>query len=308
MSEPKGPLEEDSSGLELDWGDRRRGGVVEALPEPEPEAFPAMAAGTAPVVFAPPTPVWDGDAEEAALERKLRRWAVPVALGVAWLLVQTRMGAFLAKIFSGMWLHELGHALGAWFTGFYALPGPWRTLVGEERSWAVGLTVLAVIGYFGARLWLQRRWGLLWIPAALLVLQSIGTLVLPVSRAQALITFAGDGGALILGALLMLTFYARRESQLRQGWLRWGFLVLGALGFMETAGTWWAAVNDVDVIPFGEIEGVGASDPVRLTEWYGWSVTRMVRTYVTVSVLALVTLGAFYLRGWFFQSDEEEEA
>lgn len=301
------PREGDGSGLELDWGSRRRGGDSTEEAAPAAEQSPAIAP-TVPIELGRPPAVWAADEEDAALERRLRRWAVPVALAVAWLLVQTRMGAFLAKIFSGMWLHELGHASVAWLCGFFAAPGPWKTLVGEERSWGVGLTVLALIAYWAYRLWTQHRYGRLWMPAAVLVLQAIGTLGLRNGKAQALITFGGDGGALIFGALLILTFYSRRETQLRQGWLRWGFLVLGALGFMETAGTWWAAVRDVDAIPFGEIEGVGASDPVRLTEWYGWTIPQMVRTYVTTSVLALLTVAAFYVRGWFFRSDEEEEA
>ena len=60
--------------------------------------------------------------------------------------------------------------------------------------------------------------------AAVLVFQVICTL-LPADRAQALIIFGGDGGSLVLGSILMATFYARRESVIVQNELRWGFLL-----------------------------------------------------------------------------------
>lgn len=297
---PQDPPDE----LELDWGNRRRGAAVV---EPEPDAVvnePAV--GWA----APPsTPVvWTGDAEDAALERRLRQWAIPVALAGSWLFVQTGAGRFLATIFSGMWLHELGHASVAWLCSVYALPGPWRTMVGDSRSFVVGVCVLAAVTWLAAWLWTHHRRGWLWVPAVLVIAQLVGTFGLKLTAVQKWMTFGGDAGAMVFGALLMVTFYARRSSQLRHGWLRWGFLVLGALGFMETADVWWTATHDRDVIPFGEIEGVGTSDPVRLTDDFGWSVGGMVRAYVTVSVLALALVAAFYVRGWFRSESDDEES
>jgi len=55
------------------------------------------------------------------------------------------------------------------------------------------------------------------------------------------ILWSGDGGCMLLGTLLMLSFYARASSSLRKGWLRWGFLVIGAAAFADAFATWWAA-------------------------------------------------------------------
>ncbi len=314
VSEPKHGDAEDA-GLELDWGDRRTASREPASEPSSPlaarfaalsseapgaRANPGRASASPPpevdLLLRPPAR-WTAGEEDAAIEHQLRRWCLPVALISAWLLVQTGMGRFLAQIFSGMWLHELGHAITAWLCGRVAFPGPWRTSIGEERSWAMVLCVSGAITYLAYRLRTAERPGWYRIPAALFAAQLIGTVVLRPSRVDLWITFGGEAGAMLLGALLMITFYASPESQLRRGWLRWGFLVLGALAFMETADTWWDAVGDSDRIPFGEIEGVGLSDPSKLTEDHGWSIRGMVRAYVGVSVLALLAVGVAYLRG-----------
>ena len=41
----------------------------------------------------------------------------------------------------------------------------------------------------------------------------------------------------------MMTFYARRESVLYQNSLRWGFLVIGALSFMDAYATWTGGIE-----------------------------------------------------------------
>ena len=74
-----------------------------------------------------------GVEEEARLELRLRMWAPPVVLGVAYLLTSTGAGRTIARLCSGMWLHEVGHAVTAWWCGFFAFPGPWRTSIGETR-------------------------------------------------------------------------------------------------------------------------------------------------------------------------------
>jgi len=53
----------------------------------------------------------------------------------------------------------------------------------------------------------------------------------------------------------------------------------------------------VDVIPFGEQEGVGLSDPSRLTEWAGWSVTQLIHRYEVVLILCVIALALIYAWG-----------
>ena len=102
---------------------------------------------------------------------------------------------------------------------------------------------------------------------------------------------------LVLGALLMATLYARPGSALHRGWLRWGFLAIGAASFVDAFEQWWSARTDPDRIPFGMNEGVGLSDPSGLSEDYGWSATQLVSRYVALGCACLLALAVVWLLG-----------
>ena len=190
-----------------------------------------------------------------------------------------------------MVLHESGHAIAAWLTGRWAVPLLWVTLHGEERSWWIVLGLTAAIVFGGFQAWKAERWGWVVAAGALVILQLI-VLCLP---AGALIVFCGDGGAMVLAAVLMATFYAARKSALsKNSGLRCGLWSSG-----RSASCTASAVDRgrSKMFPFGEIEGVNLSDPSLLTEMYGWSVTQLVDRYVHLGTVCLVVLLGLYVWG-----------
>jgi len=239
-----------------------------------------------------------GDLPEAepVEEYRLRLIAVPLTLGVAALFSRSQMGQALQRLFFGMPLHELGHALTALALGFLAFPLPWRTAMGDGRSpMLVGL----LLGAAGALVVLGRRaerTGWVLGGAALGGVVLLGLLV-AARDARALIAFAGDAGALVLGTLLMATVFTAPSSRFRQGWLRWGLLVIGAAAYADVASSWWAARRDPGEIPFGQMEGVGLSDASALVQTYGWSERALVGRYLWVAGLCLLALGALWVVG-----------
>jgi hypothetical protein len=257
-------------------------------------AAPAVQpAAVAPSPFpSPPAAEFSVGGNDALNEWKYRALALPVALLVARMLVGTGFG-FVAGMLA-MLLHESGHAVTSWLTGRWAIPTLWVTMHGEDRSWSMVLTLTAAIVFAGTLAWKAQRWGWLCAAGAVLLVQLI-FLSLPNFTQGALIVFGGDGGALILASILMTTFYAPPESKLYQSWgLRWGLLAIGALSFMSVYHLWSGPMED---LPFGEIEGVGFSDPTLLTEKYGWSVTQLVDRYNRLAMLCLAALFAVYLWG-----------
>ncbi len=266
---------------------------VEAPPPllaPEPERPPHLPSETL---------KWEGAAEDARLELKVRAFAIPAALLVTWMLHSTGIGHLLLRLFLSMWIHELGHAVTAWLCGLLSFPGPWRTPTAETRSLLFSLLLAAGFGFLAWRGWKRRQRLPLIAGLVLLGLQFVGTVLVGLDTAHAFVTFGGDGGLLVLGTILMTTLYAPKDNPLRKGALRWGFLVIGAASFTDAFKTWWEARNDFGAIPFGQIEGVGLSDPTKLTDVYGWQINTLISRYVTLGSLCLVALGMVYAVGVF---------
>ncbi|QRK04454.1 hypothetical protein JQX13_29860 [Archangium violaceum] len=264
--------------------------------EEEPQALAAfpLSEPERPPHLPPESSAWGGELEEARLELRLRQFALPVALVVAWLLVKSPLWGRLLRIFLSMWIHELGHAVTAWFCGFPSIPGPWVTRTGEVRSTFVFLVLAVLLGGLAFRGYLLRSRLLMIAGATGLVLQFVGTVVLAPSKARMLITFGGDGGCLVLGSLLMTTLYAPRDSALRRGWLHWGYLTIGAAAFMDAFEEWWAARTDFERIPFGEMEGVGLSDPSKLVDVYHWGELELIHRYNGLGLACLAALAVVY--------------
>ncbi|MFL5415928.1 MAG: hypothetical protein ACJ78Y_08030 [Myxococcales bacterium] len=247
-------------------------------------------------------PSWSGEADDEALEVRVRILAIPIALAGATLLVWTGPGQFLVRTFASMWVHEIGHAIAAWLCGYPALPGPWFTPVADARSPIVAVLFAGALAYAVFRFWNTERRALAAASAGLLALQ-LGCTLLASTAARQVIVFSGDGGCLVFGTLLMATMYAPAESALRRGWLRWSFLVIGALSFADAFAQWWGARSDYERIPFGHNEGKGLSDPSVLTELFGWTTGALVRRYVVLGCVCLASLAGAYVWGLWRSSE-----
>ena len=226
-------------------------------------------------------------------EWKLRAVAIPALALVALAFHAWDLGHFMQRTALSMPLHELGHATTAWWCGFDALPTFWKTLVPESRGVFAMLLVVAAWGTLVYRGWRTQRLGLACLGVALGALQFLGTTA-ATDTAGIWITFGGDGGAMVLGTLLVMTFFVGPDSRLRRGHLRWGLAAIGAAAFVDTFATWWRARSNADVIPFGEIEGVGLSDPSKLQDLHGWTTAQIVDRYVLLGVVCLIALAAVY--------------
>ena len=240
-------------------------------------------------------------AEDRAVDDPLLEWkicvaAIPAALGLGVLF--HFLTPSLQRIFFGMPVHELGHAITAWLCGYFAIPTLWKTLVfSESRGFLAPLLLAGGLGYLAYRAWLAEKYGYVAFLGALLVLQGFGTLVVSENTAEMLFTFGGDGMGMVLAALLMASFFFGKRTELYKGWLRWGFLLIGAAAFADMFGTWWVAQTNADAIPFGENEGSGLSDPMKLLEDYGWATKTIVRRYVLVGSGSLLALVLVYVWG-----------
>ncbi|MCP3097517.1 hypothetical protein LZ198_01365 [Myxococcus sp. K15C18031901] len=263
-------------------------------PEPPPAIDPAWLApppDLRPDVLPARTADWDVAADDATLELKLRLAALPVALLVGHVLA-TGSARFVARLFT-MPLHELGHAVSGWLCGLPSMPTLWVTYTAESRSYVFAAVLAGALGALAWWGWKLRRHAWLAWGASLLGLQ-LGCTLMPLWRAEQLVIFGGDAGMMVLGTVLMASFYVREDGYVRRQGLRWGFLPLGALAFWDGFHTWWSARTDPSEIPFGEMEGVGLSDPSKLVEDHGWAEADLIRRYLVVGGLCLGVLLLLY--------------
>jgi len=236
---------------------------------------------------------------DPALEWKYCLFALPTALILGVIFHAFELGHFLQRTFLSMPLHELGHAFTSWLCGYGSIPMLWVTRIPDHRDMLTPIIVASLILYLSFRAFRAGNHTLVAAGCVLLVLQTIGTLLIKKDTAEALITFGGDGGAMVFGMLLMTTFFYGKRTQIYKGSLRWGFIVIGAASFVDTFATWWTALHDYNDIPVGEIEGVGLSDPARMLQWYGWSQAALVHRYVGLGVICLMILTGVWIWGMF---------
>ena len=85
------------------------------------------------------------------------------------------LGASLQRIFLTMPVHELGHAVTAWFCGYTAIPTLWKTLVPETRGIIAPLALAGALGYMMYRAHQTNRQSFVYASGALLLLQAIAT-------------------------------------------------------------------------------------------------------------------------------------
>jgi len=244
--------------------------------------------------------------EDPALEMKLCVAAIPAMLALGVLFHFLTPG--LQRVVFGMPIHELGHAITAWFCGYAAMPTLWKTLIADERGWMMPLLLAGALGYMMVKAYLANRMYLVAFGAVLLAVQGVGTFYLRAATAEMLFAFGGDAMGMVLATVLMATFFFGKRTQLYKGSVRWGFLAIGAAAFTDMFATWWKSRNDWNAIPFGEIEGVGLSDAARLVQWHGWNNDQLVKRYLLVGAGCMLALALVYAWGvWHAWRKAEED-
>lgn len=166
--------------------------------------------------------------------------AVPAALLLGVVCQATGFDIFVYAT-TGMWMHELGHAIVAWLSGFFAIALPFVTLQpSEDRSFLVTVVVLGAIGalaFYGYR---KRRWALLGFSGVLVATQALLTLSVNPAQATEWVIFSGLAGELALPTALVVAFYQRLPAR----WDFWRYPALAASGVTLVRGLFlWIGVR-----------------------------------------------------------------
>jgi len=238
-------------------------------------------------------------------------YAWPVMLLGAWACQYFNVFDSLQRIVFGMPVHESGHALTAWLTGYDAIPTFWFTHTSAERGWFCMLLLFALY----AALWRhgqksgERGWYVLVI--ALFLLQMSGTFGISTATADMLVVFGGDAMGMVLATALMATFHIGKHTQLYKGSVRWGLLFWGAAAFMDIFMAWWEGQRDISRVGYGTTGG-SFTDAYLLINAYGWNWDEMINRHLLVGYLCLLAqtviygLGLWQAQGWLQQHAKAE--
>lgn len=221
----------------------------------------------------------------------------PLMLGLVFLLVISPAKYFLLG--ASVWLHEVGHAIPAWLSGWKATPLPigW-TPVEQVHSNFVYFGVLALLVlFFLAGLKERKVWPML-VAVPLIALQFYMTWLMPEPRKEFWMVFNGIGGEFALGTLLMMSFWVRLPDKFRWHYARYFFFLLGATAFLAIWWRWRDIYRGLEEIPFGSVingEEDAGGDMNRLMDDYGWKKFDIRRTYHLLGNACWIALGATWL-------------
>jgi len=220
--------------------------------------------------------------------------ALPTAVGFALLVHLMGLGTTVFMTV-GMWTHELGHAVAAWFAGILAIPLPFVTIwPSDERSVLVILVVAAFwigLSAYGIR---QRNRALILGAGSLAMLQIWMTLVISPGRAFQWVIFAGMGGELILSTAMMLAFYQRFPWR----WDFWRYLVLVtcSISYVHALLRWIGVSLGVMQMPRGSANGDNAEGDVeKLLRTHEFTLGTLARTYLLLALACGALLVFAYL-------------
>lgn len=220
--------------------------------------------------------------------------ALPVALAVALLVHAMGMGTTVFMTV-GMWTHELGHAIAAWLSGFFAIPLPFVTIrTSDDRNILVMIVVAGswiALGVFG---YLQKNRALIIGATAVAILQIWMTLVMSPGRSQQWVLFAGMGGEILLSTVMMLAFYQRFPWR----WDFWRYLVLltCSISYVHALLRWIGVALGIAEMPHGAANGDNAEGDVeRLVRTHEFTIPALARTYLFVALACGGVLAFAYL-------------
>ncbi|MGY2716231.1 hypothetical protein ACVW01_000153 [Thermostichus sp. MS-CIW-19] len=225
-------------------------------------------------------------------------WAYPVAFVVA-LLVNSIALLELLHLPWHIWIHELGHASIAWWSGHRALPLPFGwTSISPEKDPFVYFGILFLLSLL---FWLTRKERIRWLQALVVVLallQFYMTWLMPNRTKEMLITFGGVGGEFYISTFLMACFYLRLPDRWR--WDFWRFVVLGvaASSLWRSFWQWHRIQKGLAPIPWGTLlcgQGDAGGDMNRLVDDFGWSADQIIQTYKWLGNLCILFILGLYI-------------
>ncbi|MER3434219.1 MAG: hypothetical protein C4288_12525 [Leptolyngbya sp. ERB_1_1] len=198
-----------------------------------------------------------------------------------------------------IWVHEVGHAMVAWFSGRRAIPLPFGwTNFQPERSLFVYFGILLLFGLLFRAGWKEKKRSTMLFAIACAILQFAMTWIQSADQFEMWFSFGGIGGEFYLSALMIAGFYFQMPNYWRWDFWRYPFIVVGANTFWASFSRWQEIKKGTESIPWGTLlfgEGDSGGDMNQLSQVYDWSDQKIITTYNTLGNACLIVLISLYI-------------
>ncbi len=228
----------------------------------------------------------------------VNRFAVPIAFLFSAILYWSKLDLLLLGM--RIWIHEIGHAVVAWFSGRRATPLPFGwTNVSLDRSPIVYICFLGLWGLLFYSGWKERKRWTMGIAVVATLVQFGMTWYLSQDAFEMWFAFGGVGGEFYVSTLLVVGFYLPLPDRWHWGFWRYPALLMGASTFFNALSFWHQVKRGTAAIPWGTMlngSGDAGGDMNQLHD-FGWSDGQIVNTYIAIGQLCLwVTIGIYVVR------------
>ncbi|GAP98098.1 hypothetical protein NIES2104_46510 [Leptolyngbya sp. NIES-2104] len=198
-----------------------------------------------------------------------------------------------------IWVHEVGHAVVAWFSGRRAIPLPFGwTNVALERSLFVYFGILFLLGLSFRAGWKEKKRSTIIFAIVCAILQFVMTWIQSADHFEMWLSFGGIGGEFYLSALMIAGFYFQLPNYWRWDFWRYPFIVVGANTFWAAFSRWQQIKKGTESIPWGSLlfgNGDAGGDMNQLSQVYDWSDQRIIATYNTLGNVCFILLLSLYI-------------
>ncbi|WP_330203265.1 J domain-containing protein [Cyanobacterium sp. Dongsha4] len=234
----------------------------------------------------------------AEAEIKTNTYALPIAFLIAFAI------NFIDPLvwFISVWIHELGHATLAWFSGYRAMVTFAATIVSFEHSLFVYFGILFLLLLTIYSTWKENKKYVIIFLVFLIFLQFILTWTISRSTYGMLLAFAGIGGEFYLSTLFIVGFYWNLPKRFYWEFWRYIFLVWGMITFWGSWTRWQKIKAGKSQIPWGTFwsgRGDSGGDLNILRNQHDWGIEQIINTYNTLGFICfLVILFVYFYNLW----------
>ena len=205
--------------------------------------------------------------------------------------------------------HECGHALIYWLRGIPAVPSFGLTVPFTEElvPWFF-LLLFAALLFALMCAWNCGSIALCALSGVSISFLLLFSFVLDKRSAELVTIYSGQGGELVLSALICISYYAPWPQSNKAQQLRYALLFCAALAFVTAFRRWIGVAGGGEDLPLGGLfdfgpltEGESSGDINRLLREFGWSERYLIGVYVKTAWVSAIGIAIFYSAQFLFK-------